>query len=243
MVEIFDDIRKIYRFSGPCDELAPYIEFFSESAVTETAELAAGQAFEVKMFPSCTPTFWINLGTSYEVEQGNSLRLISPDEDIAVVRDRVITRHNQAEDYIFTVKFFPGGLEAILGFNQARMTGRIIPLYLLLPWKLIEEIKAVTGFEQRMERLQEFFLSSLEGQHTKDHYLHLVRDSMDAYLETGMRYNTTEVAEKMFVSSKTINRYFNHVVGIPPTMYGYYDMSHFYRDVVQFTGQKMKERR
>ena len=74
------------------------------------------------------------------------------------------------------------------------------------------------------------------------------------------------MAEKMFVSSKTINRYFNRVVGISPKNYfsimrartaltayvnqqsvfipydhGYYDMSHFYKDVVKFTGQRLVE--
>jgi len=72
------------------------------------------------------------------------------------------------------------------------------------------------------------------------------------------------MAEKMFVTSKTINRYFNKVVGTSPKNYfsimrarvaltayvnqkdvfipydfGYYDMSHFYKDVVKFTGQKL----
>jgi len=74
------------------------------------------------------------------------------------------------------------------------------------------------------------------------------------------------MAEKMFVSSKTINRYFNRVVGLPPKNYfsilrarnaltayvnhkqeftpydfGYYDMSHFYKEVVNFTGDKLTD--
>ena len=81
-----------------------------------------------------------------------------------------------------------------------------------------------------------------------------------------MPLNTGEMAEKMFVSSKTINRYFNRVVGISPKSYfsvmrarmaltqyvnhksnftpydfGYCDMSHFYKEVVRFTGKKLTE--
>ena len=81
-----------------------------------------------------------------------------------------------------------------------------------------------------------------------------------------MQLNTGEIAEKMFVTSKTINRYFHRVVGIPPKNYfsvlrartalthyvnhkadfapydfGYYDMSHFYKEVVRFTGKKLVE--
>jgi len=81
-----------------------------------------------------------------------------------------------------------------------------------------------------------------------------------------MQYNNSQLAAKMFTTSKTINRYFNNIVGTTPKNYfstlrartsltayianrkvfdpaehGYYDMSHFYKDVIKFTGQKLVE--
>ena len=35
-------------------------------------------------------------------------------EDVLLLRDGYVCRYNQPDDYIFTVKFFPGGLEAVL---------------------------------------------------------------------------------------------------------------------------------
>ncbi|MDP9048100.1 MAG: helix-turn-helix domain-containing protein, partial [Bacteroidota bacterium] len=86
------------------------------------------------------------------------------------------------------------------------------------------------------------------------------------YNSTGLQFNNSEMAEKMFTTSKTINRYFNNVIGTSPKNYfsimrartaltgyvtskqqfipfeyGYYDMSHFYKDVVKFTGQRLNE--
>jgi methylphosphotriester-DNA--protein-cysteine methyltransferase len=83
-----------------------------------------------------------------------------------------------------------------------------------------------------------------------------------------MKYNVNEMAAKLFTTSKTINRYFNRVIGTTPknyfsiirartaltayvsdrktfipSDYGYYDTSHFYKDVVQFTGRKLIEHR
>jgi len=67
MVEIFDNIRKIYRFTAPREELSDKIEFFSESCAESTQLHTRGDPFTVKMFSSWTPTIWINLGPSYEL--------------------------------------------------------------------------------------------------------------------------------------------------------------------------------
>src|SRR5437868_4464907 len=118
MVEIFDDIRKIYHFSPPCEELAGYIEFFSESSTEATRVDIGNTKFSVKMFPSWTPTIWINLGSPYYLTTGNHRHLIAAKKDILILRDTVVERHNLPTDHIFSIKFFPGGLEAILALDQ-----------------------------------------------------------------------------------------------------------------------------
>src|SRR5689334_22642317 len=128
MVEIFNDIRKLYNFSAPCTEVADFIEFFSESSVSATNRYAANEQFTVKLFPSWAPTFWINLGAPYFLETGKRNCLIKQSDDVLVLRDAIVTRHNQPSDYIFTVKFFPGGLERILGISQTKFIDKIIPL-------------------------------------------------------------------------------------------------------------------
>ena len=45
MTEIFDNIRKLYRFYTPRNELAEYIEFFSESSAEETYRYVADNRF------------------------------------------------------------------------------------------------------------------------------------------------------------------------------------------------------
>lgn len=89
MVEIFDNIGKIYQFSLPCEELASYIEFFSESSPDATYAFAGNTCFTVKMFASLTPTFWINLGTPYYLTLGNKRFLIPADKDILLTRDTI----------------------------------------------------------------------------------------------------------------------------------------------------------
>jgi len=266
MVEIFDNIRKIYTFSTACPELADHIEFFSESSFEATKKYIDGEHFSVKMFPSWTPTFYINLGEPYIITSGNKQHFIGADQDILILRNSNVERFNTPSDNIFTVKFHPGGLEAVLGISQLKCVDQVAGLRNILPDKLLQKIKQPVSFDERCMLMQQFLLNAFKHRHLQDHYLHFVRDCIDQYQATGMLLNTSQMAEKMFVSSKTINRYFNRVVGLPPKNYfsvlrarnaltayvdhkqafspydfGYYDMSHFYKEVVNFTGSKLTD--
>jgi len=264
MVEIFENIRKIYTFSPPCAELADHIEFFSESSFEATRQHIAGESFSVKMFPSWTPTFYINLGEPYQIAVGNKHYFIGADEDILILRNSVVERINTPTDNIFTVKFYPGSLEAVLGIKQQTLIDKVINLDKILPQQLLQNIKQQITFAERIELMQNFFLMNYRKQ--QDYYLKFVKDTIETYAGTGLQFSNSKLAEKMFTTSKTINRYFNQVVGTSPKNYfsimrartaltgyvnpkeqfvpfdyGYYDMSHFYKDVVKFTGQKLVE--
>ncbi|HEY9002295.1 MAG TPA: helix-turn-helix domain-containing protein [Mucilaginibacter sp.] len=263
MVEIFDNIRKIYTFTEACPGLADHIEFFSESSVESTQKYIGNSNFSVKMFPSWTPTFYINLGAPYLISVGYQQYRINAKQDILILRDSIVERFNTPSDNIFTIKFYPGGLEAVLGISQLKCVDRMVDLGAILPAKLLHQIKKPITFLERCELMQNYLLGSFKERQLKDHYLRFVRDCIDNY---DMHLNTSEIAEKMFVTSKTINRYFNRVVGISPKNYfsvmrartalteyvnnkadftpydfGYYDMSHFYKEVVRFTGKKLIE--
>jgi len=266
MVEIFDNIRKIYTFSNAWPELADHVEFFSESSSEATQQHIGDVNFSVKMFPSWTPTFYINLGEPYFISGDNKQHLIRADHDILILRDSIVERYNTPSDNIFTIKFYPGGLEAVLGISQLKCMGKVIDLKAILPPKLLQQIKQPLSFTERCELMQRFLLSVFKNTRRNDHYLRFVSDCIDHYQANDMQINTGEMAERMFTTSKTINRYFNRVVGISPKNYfsimrartaltcyvnqkatftpydfGYYDMSHFYKEVVKFTGKRLIE--
>ena len=261
MVEIFDNIRQLYRFSAPCGELAAYIEFFSESSSDATRSYAGDNCFSVKMFASYTPTIWINLGSPYQLVTENNKYFIPSGKDILVVRNGIVERRNLPADYIFTVKFFPGGLETILDIGQSNMINKVIDLREIIPASLIAQVKKMNCFESRMQLLQDFFLLHLKRKKRTDHYTQFVKDTIACYEQGNMQFNMSEIAARRFTTSKTINRYFNRVIGISPKEYfsivrsrtaltawtankktfepnnfGYYDMSHFYKEMVKFTG-------
>ncbi|GAB4032125.1 helix-turn-helix domain-containing protein [Spirosoma gilvum] len=264
MTEIFDNIRKLYRFYLPQNELANFIEFISESSAEETFRQVDNNPFTVRMFPSWTPTCYINLGEPYQLTVGATLYKIRKNADVFILRNNIVERHNLPTDHIVTVKFFPGGLEAILGVNQVQFRDQVVPLETVLPTVLIQRVKQATDFDERINLLESFFLSRLNRRNKPDHYRTMVSSTIGTFGENGMELNTGQLADRMFLTSKTINRYFHRVIGTPPKQYlsmmrartalssyvahknqfspydfGYYDMSHFYKDVVRLTGKKL----
>ncbi|HEY8930409.1 MAG TPA: helix-turn-helix domain-containing protein [Mucilaginibacter sp.] len=262
MVEIFQNIRKIYTFREPCPELADHVEFFSESSVDATRKHIGNENFSVKMFPSWTPTFYINLGAPYHISVGGKPYFVPADEDILILRNSIVERYNHPADNIFTVKFYPGGLEAVLNIKQPMLADKLIRLSEILPTALLKKVKQPISFTGRVELVEQFLLKSYRSK--EDHYLKLIKDTIDTFADGGLLLKNDQLAEKMFTTSKTLNRYFNQVIGISPKNYlslvrtrtaltayvnqkeiftpydfGYYDMSHFYKDVVKFTGQKL----
>ena len=265
MKEIFEPIRSLYHFETPCEELQPFIEFFSESAPDRYQLWTGGSNFRIEMYPTWTPTMYINLGPSYRMTVGTKLLEIEAGEDVLLLRDDYVCRHNQPDDYIFTVKFFPGGLEAVMGLSQLPLVGKVIPLNKVIPGQLLMQVKQAAGFQERKLIFERFFLEA-KSRSSSDHYLNFITDTVASFSDGVMQFNVDQFAGQRFVSSKTLNRYFHRVVGISPkkylslvrarmaltafiadrsqfdpVVYGYYDRSHFYRDIIGFTGQRIKD--
>jgi len=266
MVEIFQNIRQLYTFAQPCEELIAHVEFFSESEAEQTWLHAGTQPFSVKMFASWTPTFYINLGSPYQISLGKQHFNIGAEQDILLLRESIVQRLNSPTDNIFTVKFHPGGLEAVLGINQNKCANKLISLQQIIPKELLNTIRKPITFQERTKLMQDYLLSQFKTSSNPDHYLSLVNRSIGEYKKSGLQLSTDLVAEKVFLTSKTINRYFHRSIGLSPKRYfctlrartaltayvsdtrafipddfGYYDQSHFAKDIYNFTGQKLSK--
>ena len=267
MVEIFDDIRKLYQFRAPCEELAGYIDFFSETSLEATRKYITTEKFTVKLFPSYTPTIWINLGSPYQLTNGSKQFLIDADTGILLLRNNIVERTNLKTDNIFTVKFHPGGFEAVFGIEQNKIGSAVININTLLPADLLYKLKHIDGFEERITLLQDYFLHLLNLKFADNYLYKKVLDAVNTYTLSHMTYSNNKLAGELAITDKTLYRYFKNLVGIAPKNYfsivrarialttyvcnketfspydyGYYDMSHFRKAVVKFTGQKLPGR-
>jgi AraC-like DNA-binding protein len=267
MTEIFDNIRKLYRFNTPCEALVDHIEFFSESSLDAMDHFIGASPFTVTLFPSYTPTIWLNLGSPYQLKNGNAWHTVDERTDILLLRNEIVERRNLPTDNIFTVKFNPGGFETIFGISQTTIGSEVIPVEEVIPASFIKKLKGLGCFEDRKAMFENFFLEKLEKNKKREgFYLQCIKETVHAFTGAGLGSATSELARKLYISEKTLYRCFTKVVGTSPknfqsitrarialTRYvanpavfspydhGYYDMSHFYKSVVQFTGQKLSQ--
>jgi len=264
MVEIFQDIRQAHDFSQPCAALAPYVEFYAQSARPQFPAPGALAYQSSTMFASWTPTCYINLGPAYLLDLARTRHTVRAGEDVLLLRNTTVARHKSAADNLFTLKFYPGGLEAVLGISQVQFASRLVPLTQVLPAPLLAHLKQPLSFPERVSVLEAFLLRAFRQPAHPDHYVRLVNDAIGEYQASGLILSSSAVAERIFLTSKTINRYFHRVVGTAPSQYfailrartaltafvaaplafapsdyGYYDRSHFAKAVRQFTGQPL----
>ena len=264
MTEIFDDILKLYLFRRPRYELEEYIEFFSESSLEATTRTIQGQNFSVKLFPSFTPTIWINLGSPYQIDNGRKIEKVAKSSDILVLRSTVWERQNLPTDNIFTVKFRPLGFEAIFGVSQAKIGDGIVNADEILSQAAIKKIKERSTLEEKVLYLENMFLDKLRQNSANKFHLQCIKRSIDSFFRSGMESKMSELAWQLNVSEKTFTRYFYQIVGTSPKYYflttrcrisltsykgnpkgfspydfGYYDFGHFSKDVKRFTGANL----
>jgi AraC-like DNA-binding protein len=264
MTEIFDDIRKLYVFRSPGSGLEEYIEFFSESSPEATARYIKTDHFSVKLFPSFTPTIWINLGAPYQMDNGHSIRNVNKTSDILVLRSTLWERKNVPADHIFTIKFRPLGFEAIFGISQAKIGHDIVDAGEILSQHVIRKIKEPLSLEEKSEYLENVFREKLRQNSRDNFHLHCIKKAIDLFMISGMESKLNNLAAQLNVSEKTFYRYFYQIIGTNPkdffsitrcrtslTAYknnrkafspydfGYYDFGHFSKEVKRFTGSNL----
>jgi AraC-like DNA-binding protein len=264
MIEIFDDIRKLYQFKSPCPELTHLIEFFSETSLEATAHYIDAEAFTVKLFPSYTPTMWLNLGSAYTIQNGNVYRQVDEKTDILLLRNKIVERINLPTDNIFTIKFHPSAFEAFFGVSQSKIGDDIIDLNDIMPSNILNKLKRESSFEDRVVLLEKYFIEKLAQNKTHAFYSNHINAAIDRFYQSGMSSKNNEIVHGLFISEKSLYRYFTHAIGTNPkhffsilrarkalTAYntnkstfspydfGYYDHGHFSKDVVKFTGKPL----
>ena len=264
MTEIFQNIRKTYNFAAPDEALSNYVEFYGETCPDKTRQYLAGQHYTIRMFPSWTPTFYINLGKPYQMSVGAAMYELQVGSDVLIFRNNITERFNLPDDHIFIVKFMPGGLEAVLDINPLSIPVDVCDLRRIIPPVFIDKLKKLSCFEERARAMNRWLLDNFREKKKEDHYLKIVQAAIGEYTAAGMTLSTSALAEKTFTSSKTMNRYFHRKVGVSPKTFfsairaraalsayvnqpadfdpvdfGYYDRSHFYKNMLRFTGEKL----
>lgn len=264
MTEIFDDIRKLYLFRTPCLELAEHIEFFSETSLEATSHYIREDKFSVKLFPSFTPTIWLNMGAPYQLLNNGKAIRVERSSDILVLRSTTLERENLPADNIFTIKFLPMGFEAIFGISQAEIGNGIVKADEILGADVIKKVKWLPTLKEKSLFLEKILIEKQEKNFKNKFYLEAIKKSIQLFSQGHMESRLNDLAYQLSVSEKTFYRYFQRAIGtnpkdfflvtrcrealsvykknknsFSPYDFGYYDSAHFSKEVKRFTGSNL----
>lgn len=265
VTEIFENLKRFFVFAEPSLALQEYVEFFAESSAVQKEAGDSTNVFACRMFPSYTPTFFINLTGDYRLQLDQQRFHIPAKQDVLLLRDTSVQRFNSSADNIFTVKFHPGILRQLFDVEPAQLAGSLLALDALLPKALLQAIKRADSFSDRVTLMSNYLLEKTHGC-SADFNWQTVGGALHDPQWLAGQTPVAEIAANLHISSKTLNRYFVKELGVSPKKYfsvlrfrkalyaylhsrhtfhpfdyGYYDHSHFSREVLQFTGKRLKQ--
>jgi AraC-like DNA-binding protein len=264
MIEIFDDIRQFYNFWKPTSELREYIEFYSETSIDSVEKSINHEQYSIKLFPSFTPTIWINLGHPYQLFNNNCVNQIGKSEDVIVLRNQALIREVTFNDKIFTIKFLPLGFEKLFGFSQSSLQHSYYDASDLLGKEVLRKLKAAENPLDKVAYLDAFFLEKLQKSTLSVRIETVLKNSLKTFEQGYFNSKISTIASSVYLTEKTFNRQFQKSIGTNPKKYfsvircrkaliayqqnkiafspldyGYFDWGHFSKDVKIFTGQSL----
>ncbi|MEI9909079.1 MAG: helix-turn-helix domain-containing protein [Bacteroidota bacterium] len=165
---------------------------------------------------------------------------------------------------IVAARFLPGGLAPFLDIPVAALEDKAVSIINLFGEKgrmLEENILAGTGNPQRIKWIEEFLLSRLADPKAIDF---VTKACVDVIFESQGQLGAGELAGKMNINRRSIERRFTSIIGMSPKQLsrvirlqtalkmleqkkfrtltslayenGYYDQAHFIKDFKEFTG-------
>jgi AraC-like DNA-binding protein len=217
MNEIFNDIRNLYDFRKPIAPLAEYVEFYSETSLSSVEKHIQTEHYSIKLYPSYTPTIWINLGKPYILEGDNLQQKIAQQNDIIVLRHQTLDRQVHHQDRIFTVKFLPLGFESIFGYSQSKLSDFNTNAADLLGYDFILRLKKLETLDDKVVSIESYLLGKVFN-NAKPIFNGLSK-AIRCYENSNFSLKITEIAAEVFLTEKTFNRHFHQTIGTNPRRY------------------------
>ncbi len=237
--------------------LAHLVDFYWQTKFDSLwAEYPKG--FSDVLFPNIGYSYLINLGTPFVMQVGK--------EKFNMKTDGFLPRHqslecfHQSGNILFGIKFKISPIIFEKNVNFSEYTGGIYPLSYLVDKNVLADIKKAITFEERVSKLNHYFLSII---HKYDGAVLPITIVSNIIHECTRTLFFTEPLEEMAarhsISARTLQRYFEKCTGVstkktlqilrirkaveemafaPQTFdyskYGFYDYSHFYKNLQHF---------
>jgi AraC-like DNA-binding protein len=258
-IEFFhiDHFENDYHRVKPIPALEDFIDFFWETKFEDLWEKYP-KGFSDALFPNIGYTYLINLGTPFimQVEE----QKFQMKSDGFLPRHKAIECYHQPGNKLFGIKFKISPVIFEKKVNFAEYREYIFPLSYLIDTAIIEDLKKVISFDDRIQLLNDHFQKIVNKHSGSLRPVQIVKEILDhCSRNNAFDLQIEELAAKYHISTRTLQRYFETATGIsskkalqimrarkaahhlattPQTfhysVYGYYDHSHFYKHLKQF---------
>ncbi len=210
------------------------------------------------LFPDIGYTYLINLGTPFLIRfPGRSFRMKI---DCFLPRNLLLECRHQPGNKIFGIKFklSPHIFEKAINF--AEYNDGMYSLSYLIDRAVVTRIKSADSFSQRVEIVNKFYHSLVMQHQDELHYVNTVSRILEEFAAPGGGDRRIhDICRKYRIDPRRLQRYFQRTMGTTPkkamqlirirkllrqvctnpaavriTDHGYYDYSHFYKDLKKF---------
>jgi AraC-like DNA-binding protein len=246
-----------YHRVKPPESLAHLIDFFWETDFDHLWQQYP-DGFSDALFPNVGYTYLINLGTPFTMQVDNTLFDMKTDGFLP--RHKAIECYHSPGNILFGIKFKISPVIFKTKINFAEYREFIYPLSYLMDSTIIDKVKKVGSFAERVEVLSNYFVSIIESYAGSWEPIRIVSEILEhCYTQNDFKTPVEDFAAKYKISSRTLHRYFETTTSLSSkkalqimrirkaveqltnspekfnyALYGYYDHSHFYKHLRQF---------
>jgi AraC-like DNA-binding protein len=261
-VEFFhrDHFEYRYHRKKAKKSLAQFIDFFWETDFDELYEQYP-DGFSDALFPNVGYTYLINLGTPFVMQLGQECFEMKSDGFLP--RHKHMICHHSTGNRIFGIKFkvSPVVFEKKVNFSEYKEY--IFPLAYLIDRKITDRIKSARSFEERVQIVSDYYEQLIQKHKGSVKQVQVVTSILNECSEKNHFNRSIETLSKEYnISPRTLQRYFEATTSINSkqalqimrirkaiedlttspaefhfSTYGYYDYSHFYKQLKQFLNQ------
>lgn len=241
----------------PVKLLSPFIAYYWETDFEQLWNRFP-EGFTDILFPDIGYTYLINLGTPFIIRfPGRSFEM-----KIDCLLPRVLPTacHHRKGNRIFGIKFRVAPLMFEKPVNFSEYINSMYSLSYLIDRAVLQQVKTARNFAARVSIVNQHYTGIIK-QHTESyHYVNIVSRILEEMQENYRPSPRIEaMAGRHRVDLRTLQRYFAKAIGISPKKalqlirvrnavqllsqdpgrfswkeFGYYDYSHFYKDVRKF---------
>jgi AraC-like DNA-binding protein len=252
-----------YQIYTPSAELGSFVKcFWSLEDTTASAPVRQ------RVVPDGCMEMIFNYGDLYQQFFEDGTSLIQPRSFIFGQISRFIEIAPTGNTGIIAARFFPGGLSPFIDLPVSLLENKAVDIQALFGEKgklLEQEVLSAATNTGRISLLERFLLSRLGESHAIDM---ITKECVDVIMQSNGQLDVAELAEKMQLHRRNIERKFSSAIGMSPKQLarivrlqstlkmlqqknftsltslayenGYYDQAHFIKDFKEFTGTSPK---